>query len=209
MSSTRSPGDIREPKTRAVSFPGERLVLVDSDDNPTGVALKSEAHAGNGLLHRAFSIFLFDHQGRVLLHERSAEKPLWPGYWTNSCCSHPREGENYRDACRRRLRQELGVSCELGFLYRFQYQAQFGEQGAEHELCSVFAGVLDPMQQPRVHPAEIASWDWFTPATVNRWIREGREQFTPWFLSEWEQLMGVQWPRLRDILRGGHLDGVA
>ena len=121
-----------------VSFDSEALIVVDAQDQVLGYDSKAALHRGSGTLHRAFSIFLFNAQGEVLLQQRSDQKALWPAFWSNTCCSHPRRGETYEIATQRRLKEELGVSADLAFTHRFQYQAQYDESGAEHELCSVY-----------------------------------------------------------------------
>jgi isopentenyl-diphosphate delta-isomerase len=186
-----------------VSFDDEQLILVDEDDAVTGHCSKAEAHRGAGLLHRAFSIFLFADSETVLLHRRAAAKPLWAGFWTNSVCSHPRRGETYAFATRRRLREELGVSAELQCLYRFAYQAPFGLKGSEHELCSVFVGRLGPEQMVRPNPTEIGDWGWFNCAEVDQRLSEAPGQFTPWFRLEWAQLRGEFRPCVEAVCNRG------
>src|SRR5690625_5968564 len=93
---------------------------------------KADCHDGDGVLHRAFSVFLFDADGRLLIQQRVAEKRLWPLYWANSCCSHPRAGEETEEAVPRRLDEELGVSADVEYVYKFQYQARFGPRSEEH-----------------------------------------------------------------------------
>ncbi len=94
-----------------VSSPTESLILVDDTDEQIGFCAKSECHRGNGLLHRAFSVFIFNREVKVLHQQRSEQKPLWPLFWSNSCCSHPREAEEVEDAGRRRLREDLNLQC--------------------------------------------------------------------------------------------------
>jgi isopentenyl-diphosphate delta-isomerase len=183
---------------RQVSFDDELLILVDEADNVTGYESKRNAHAGPGMLHRAFSIFLFSPSGRVLLHKRSTQKPLWPSYWTNSCCSHPRKGESYTVAAHRRLREELGVDAELEFLYQFQYSAAFHEQGSERELCAVFVGRLEQDCAILANPNEVAAWRWVSCTQLDAWVREAPENFTPWFLLEWRRL---QTDKRADVIR--------
>ena len=101
--------------SEVVSSPTEELILVDELDREIGQGAKSECHAGNGILHRAFSVFIFNSRNELLLQRRSAEKPLWPNYWSNTCCSHPRVGESMGEAVNRRLAQELGIECSLTF----------------------------------------------------------------------------------------------
>ena len=169
-----------------VSFDSESLIIVDADDRVLGHGSKAALHEGQGTLHRAFSIFLFNSKGEVLLTKRSDEKPLWPGYWSNTCCSHPRRGESYHSATQRRLREELGVETPLEFTHRFQYQAHFGDSGSEHELCSVYVGVTD--DDPTPHPLEIAEWQWLSRERLDHWIEEAPESLTPWCKMEWREL---------------------
>lgn len=171
-----------------MSFDDEPLILVDATDQITGYLSKVEAHAGAGVLHRAFSIFLFNPQGQVLLQQRSREKPLWPLYWSNSCCSHPRRGETNQDAIHRRLREELSVDTELEFVYRFEYHAPFGDIGAEHELCSVYLGRLGDAQEIDVNPSEVADCRWLSLAEIDTLMAAEPDRVTPWFVMEWQRL---------------------
>ncbi|KAA6186643.1 isopentenyl-diphosphate Delta-isomerase [Thiohalocapsa marina] len=175
-------------KHKTVSFDNEPLILVDGEDNVTGYETKVNAHLGNGLLHRAFSIFLFTDDNKVLLQQRSGTKPLWPLYWSNSCCSHPRKGETYDTAVHRRLREELTIDADLVYLYRFRYQAKFAEIGSEHELCSVYVGKIPAPVRVDVNPSEIAAWQWMDCDAVDRLIEQQPDQVTPWFVMEWQRL---------------------
>lgn len=179
-------------KTRwqEVSFAEESLILVNAQDQPCGFDSKLNVHTGAGTLHRAFSIFLFRDPEHVLLHRRSATKLLWPGFWTNSCCSHPRRGECNSLATQRRLQQELGVSAQLRYLYRFQYQASFLDIGSENELCSVYIGRLEDDRRLRVNQSEISAWDWFHVDAIDDWLVTAPETLTPWFKLEWRELRG-------------------
>ena len=169
-----------------VSFDDEPLILVDSEDREIGFLDKASAHDGDGVLHRAFSLFVFNGRGELLLQQRAADKRLWPGYWANTCCSHPRRGEAIEDAIDRRLNEELGLACALRFLFKFQYQAHFGEAGSEHELCHVFVGHSD--EAPQVNASEIDAVRWLTPAALDTEIQQHPERFTPWLKIEWERL---------------------
>jgi len=181
-----------------VSFDDEPLILVDEDDNEIGHKSKVECHQGHGTLHRAFSIFLFDDRGRVLLQQRAAGKPLWPLYWSNSCCSHPRRGESMQQALHRRLHEELGLDAELEFVYKFSYQADFGSVGAENELCHVYIGALTG-GEVRVHPDEIADWRWVPMNEVSRELEQEPDNYTPWFKLEWKALMGRWHDRIESL----------
>jgi len=182
---------------QSVSSPTESLILVDADDREIGFRSKVACHAGDGLLHRAFSVFLFNRNGQVLLQQRSAQKPLWPLYWSNSCCSHPRQSETIEDAGRRRIREELHLDCDVWFLYKFRYQAAYGDVGSEHELCHVFAGIADG--KVSAHPDEIVDWRYVDPDTLTREIAADGDRFTPWLKMEWERIRA---DFLVDILAG-------
>ena len=164
----------------------DTLILVDSNDNETGFMQKVACHLGQGKLHRAFSVFLFDPAGRLLLQQRSANKMLWGGYWANSCCSHPRLGEATADAARRRTQEELGVTADLSFLYKFEYHAQFGDIGAEHELCYVYAGHFDG--NVSVDPAEVSATRLVTPDELTADIDANPDIYSPWLKLEWARI---------------------
>ena len=166
-----------------VSNASEQLILVDDFDREIGFEAKTEAHMGKGVLHRAFSIFVFNSANELLLQQRSLAKMLWPGYWSNTCCSHPRRGESMVDAVTRRLTQELGFECPLDYLYKFKYHAQFGAVGAEHELCSVYFGRYDGPVDVNVN--EIAAWRFVGVEALERELKIAPETFTPWFKMEW------------------------
>lgn len=173
-----------------VSSEQELLICVDGQDQSVGSATKGECHDGAGTLHRAFSIFIFNPQGQLLLQQRAEGKRLWPAFWSNSCCSHPRWGEEIEDAANRRLKQELGLSAKLNYLYKFEYAAQYqelGQQlGSEHELCSVFVGRSNA--QPQVNANEISSWRWVEPKALTHALQEEPEHYTPWLQLEWQRL---------------------
>ncbi len=169
-----------------VSFDSESLILVDDQDKEIGHKDKLSCHAGNGILHRAFSLFIFNNLGELLLQQRSVHKPLWPLYWSNSCCSHPRRGETMLEAISRRSQQELGITTEFQYLYKFKYQASYSDIGAEHELCWVFVGKSsEPIQ---VNENEIASWRFISATDLAQELRQNPNQFTPWFKLEWQRL---------------------
>jgi len=165
----------------------EPLILVDDADREIGHLDRANCHAGVGILHRAFSLLIFNGNGELLLQQRAAGKRLWPLYWSNSCCSHPRRSEGMEAAIHRRLMEELGLACPLHFLFKFQYQAQFDAAGAERELCSVFIGRCNA--RVRVNPEEIRAWRW-TPTAALELEMAGPEAagFTPWFRLEWERI---------------------
>jgi isopentenyl-diphosphate delta-isomerase len=169
-----------------VSFESEELIVVDPQDHEIGYRSKAQCHDGDGVLHRAFSLFVFDPRGRVLLQQRSAQKRLWPLYWSNSCCSHPRRGESADDAAHRRLYQELHLRADLRFLYKFTYHAVYENLGAEHELCWVYAGTTG--DEVRANENEVADWRFVTPSALDAELRATPERFTPWFKLEWNRI---------------------
>lgn len=164
----------------------DSLILVDEQDEAIGTLPKIDCHVGDGILHRAFSVFLFNNEGEVLLQQRSPEKMLWGGYWSNSCCSHPRSGESVEDAAKRRIMEELGVSSELNFLYKFLYHARFGDVGCEHEYCWVFAGRYDG--NPVVNRDEITDWRHLSPSALSEEMAANEDRFTPWLKLEWARI---------------------
>lgn len=173
-------------RSEDVSSEQESLILVDSDDRETGFLEKSACHAGQGVLHRAFSLFVFNAKGQLLIHQRASGKRLWPDYWSNSCCSHPRRGEGMAEAVRRRLGQELGLQIPLNFLYKFEYQADYQGIGTEHELCWVYAGHSDA--EPVINSTEIRDWQWIDPLELGAQLKQESHRFTPWFRMEWERI---------------------
>ena len=192
-------GDNDARQHALVSSDFEPLILVDAADREVGFMSKARCHEGGGVLHRAFSLFIFNSEGQLLLQQRSAAKRLWPGYWSNSCCSHPRRGESLQVATRRRLWQELGMRCELSPLFKFRYQAQFDATGAENELCSVYVGSSDGPVRANVH--EIADWCWIDPQQLQDELQRDARRFTPWFKIEWarmQTLMCGPLPRAQD-----------
>lgn len=180
-----------------VSFDSEKLILVDTDDVEIGHLDKDKCHDGDGLLHRAFSLFVFNGEGKLLVQKRSAQKRLWPLYWSNSCCSHPRQGELMADAVERRLHQELGVRSELAFLYKFIYRERFGDRGAEYELCWVYIGKSDDPVRP--NPNEIADWRYLSPQELDQDLRANPNSYSPWMRMEWETIQRDHAHQLSDI----------
>jgi isopentenyl-diphosphate delta-isomerase len=182
----------------AAAADSELLILVDEDDREVGYLNKIACHQGAGVLHRAFSLLIFNNKGELLLQQRAASKRLWPLYWSNTCCSHPRRFETMEVAIHRRLFEELGLHCPLQFLFRFRYQAQFDAAAAEQELCSVYAGRYNgPV---RINPEEILAWRWISPEALQAELaKTGAEKFTPWFRLEWERIWREHRAELRSL----------
>ncbi len=161
------------------------LILVDDDDRVIGHERRAKCHDGAGLLHRAFSVLLFDPQGRVLLQQRAGGKRLWPGYWSNACCGHPEEGEETGPAAERRLHEELGVQVPLQPLFRHRYALSFGSAGSERESCGVFLGrCADDAPVPA--PLEVAALRWIAADELDVELSQ-QGAFTPWFQLLWQR----------------------
>jgi isopentenyl-diphosphate delta-isomerase len=155
----------------------EMLVLVDEQDREVGVEEKQAAHVA-GKLHRAFSIYIFNSRGELLLTRRAAGKYHSPGLWTNTCCGHPRPGETTPDAARRRLREETGIVCEIAPKFEFLYRAEFGNGLVEHEYDHVFTGVYDgPLA---IDPAEADAVEWIDPQKLLEDVAARPDRYTAW-----------------------------
>lgn len=155
----------------------EVVVLVDEHDREVGQAPKLQAHE-RGLLHRAFSVFVLNGRGEVLLQRRADGKYHSGGLWTNTACGHPRPGEPAAAAARRRLREEMGFECALVPAGSFVYRARVGGL-VEHEVDHLFHGQYDAAPHP--DPAEVGAWRWMRVETALADAREHPEHYTPWF----------------------------
>jgi isopentenyl-diphosphate Delta-isomerase len=156
----------------------EQLILVDENNRATGSAGKTAVHRA-GLLHRAFSIFIVDDRGRIVLQQRNRQKYHSGGLWANSCCGHPRPGEQTITAARRRLNEELGVSSALSFGFFSRYRSELDNGMHENELVYVYFGRLESEPQP--HPDEVADVDYLSYREIDRRIKRDPDSFTFWF----------------------------
>ena len=159
----------------------DTLILVDENDAPLGYEEKERCHRLPTRLHRAFSVFLFNRQGEMLIHRRSLLKKTWPGFWTNACCSHPRKGESLETATARRLKEELGIEAApaLTHLFAFSYNAVYDEEYGEEEVDHVFFGSYDGPVNPDTE--EIAEWRYVGTEELEAEVRAEGGRFTPWF----------------------------
>lgn len=155
----------------------ERVILVNEQDEPTGTMEKLEAHR-RGVLHRAFSVFLFDGDGRLLLQQRSATKYHSASLWTNTCCSHPRPGEATAAAAMRRLKEEMGLEADLEHRFAFTYEAAVGNDLREHEYDHVFFGIA--ASNPVPAPAEVRSWRFVSLPDLRAEMEADPHCFTAW-----------------------------
>jgi isopentenyl-diphosphate delta-isomerase len=190
---------------QVVSSEAEELILVDANDDERGFLSKAECHDGDGVLHRAFSVFLFNESGKLLLQQRSAGKRLWPGYWSNTCCSHPRRGESMQVATQRRLMDELHIEAVLQFVYKFTYQATYNEIGSEHELCHVYLGRVHGEVTPNRNEIEAIRYE--SAEFLDRELATRDHPFTPWFRQEWRALRADHAELLLPFLRSQSATG--
>ncbi|TVZ40197.1 isopentenyl-diphosphate delta-isomerase [Alteromonadaceae bacterium 2753L.S.0a.02] len=192
--------ELAHDRFAVVSSESDLLILVNDKDEELGSADKASCHDKDGILHRAFSILIFNSQGELLLQKRSPDKRLWGGFWSNSCCSHPRFGETMPEASERRLWEELGLRSNLTFLYKFQYHADFGAAGAERELCWVYAGISD--EPPSTNSNEISEWRYVSKAKLDAELERTPEAFTPWFKMEWQEIFRSHKSTLNRLFEG-------
>ena len=162
----------------------ELVVLVNPQDEVLGLMEKMQAHK-NGLLHRAFSVFLFNENGDMLLQRRAEGKYHSPNQWTNACCSHPRQNESYLDAAQRRLKEELGIESELTERFDFIYKADVGQGLWEHELDHVFTGFYNG--DFNLNPDEVSEIKHMSISDLNTDIQQYPERYTEWFKIIWEE----------------------
>ncbi len=156
----------------------EYVILVDENNNRLGVMEKQEAHQ-KALLHRAFSVLVFNSKNEMLLQQRALGKYHSAGLWTNTCCSHPRDNEETIDAAHRRLKEEMGFDCELTELFNFIYHAPLDNGLTEHELDFVYVGRHD--KEPETNKNEVAAYRWIKIDKLMEEIRTQPERFTYWF----------------------------
>ena len=164
----------------------EYVVLVDELDNKVGLMEKMEAHI-NPILHRAFSIFIFNSKNEMLLQQRALSKYHTPGLWTNTCCSHPRDGESLHDATNRRLQEEMGMQCELKEAFSFIYKADVMQGLVEHEFDHVFIGTSDDL--PIINKDEVESFRYDTVENIKADIERNPQNYTAWFKIAFDKLL--------------------
>ena len=157
----------------------EEVILVNEKDKVLGYMEKQEAHI-KGLMHRAFSIFIFNDKNELLLQKRAVEKYHSGGLWTNTCCSHPRKNETNIEAAYRRLNEEMGMSCVLNKVFTFTYKAVLDKGLTEHEFDHVFFGFTN--QKPKINNDEVAEYKYISIANLEKTVSTRPELFTEWFL---------------------------
>lgn len=162
------------------------IILVDENDIQIGTGEKYDIHL-KGILHRAFSIFLFNRSGEMLLQRRAFSKYHSGGLWTNTCCSHPMPGELAPMAARRRLKEEMSIECDLQFIYKFIYRAELGNGLIEYELDHVFIGNYDGIVSP--NQVEVADFEFKSISLLEAEVSLNPERFTVWFRIIFNELL--------------------
>lgn len=161
-----------------ISLDQAYVILVDEKDNPIGKMEKIEAHE-KGLLHRAFSVFIFNDKEELLLQQRALTKYHTPGLWTNTCCSHQKDGESNTAAGQRRLEEEMGFSVPLSEIMSFTYKAPFSNGLTEHEFDHILIGHYN--EEPKPNPDEVHDWKWERLENIETDIKRNPDQYTEWF----------------------------
>ncbi len=156
----------------------KNVILVNEHDQEVGLMDKIEVHR-KGLLHRAFSVFVINSHGELMLHQRAYGKYHSGGLWTNTCCSHPHYGEAVEEAAHRKLQEEMGFDCQLRKLFDFIYRINVGQRLIENELDHLFVGFYDNM--PYINPKEVANWKWMNLDRIENELITNPEKYTEWF----------------------------
>ncbi|EGP93044.1 isopentenyl-diphosphate Delta-isomerase [Nitrosarchaeum koreense] len=160
----------------------EYVILVDENDNPIGSEEKVRCHLPNGKLHRAFTALLFDKNGRLVLTRRAKEKMLWPEDWDGTVASHPREGETYTASAERRMPEEVGISCKMDYLMKFEYHVPYKNIGSENEICGTLIGIVDESTKFKMIEGEIDEIKWISASELLSEIKNNPKIYCPWML---------------------------
>ena len=166
----------------------DNVILVDEQDRELGLMEKMEAHR-KGLLHRAFSVFVLNPEGELLLQQRATHKYHSGGLWTNTCCSHPRKDESVVTAAHRRLMEEMGFDCHIDKLLEFTYRAELDKGMIEHEYDHLFVGYYD--KDPLINTEEVSDWRWLPLDQVKAGIESNGDQYTEWFKIIFERFINT------------------
>lgn len=162
----------------------ENVILVDAHDQELGLMEKMEAHR-KGLLHRAFSVFVLNEKGELMLQQRAASKYHSGTLWTNTCCSHPRDGETAEQAAHRRLQEEMGFDCPVQKVLEFTYRAELDQGMIEHEYDHLFIGQYNG--EPQLNPEEVMAWKWINLDDLSADIKANPDRYTEWFKIIWQE----------------------
>jgi isopentenyl-diphosphate delta-isomerase len=184
-------------KSKAEGLAMEQIILVDEQDREVGTGEKIQTHR-EGALHRAFSIFVFDLRGRLLLQKRARSKYHSGSLWSNTCCGHPRPGEQTEAAARRRLREEMNFTCDIRKAFDFIYKVEFSSDLYEHEYDHVFIGLFDG--DPLPSESEVEEWKWIEPEELISDMRSRPESYTHWFKVAIERVLALFGSQIKPAL---------
>ena len=160
----------------------EFVILVDGNDNPIGKEEKVKCHLPNGKLHRAFTALIFNKEGKLLLTRRSDSKMLWPGEWDGTVASHPREGETYVSSAERRMPEEIGITCQMNYVNKFEYHVPYKNIGSENEVCGTLVGVVDDFDESSLIKDEISAIKWISPNELKTELENNLDIYCPWMV---------------------------
>ncbi len=177
----------------------EKLVLVNEKDEAIGLEEKVKCHKGKGILHRAFTILLFDNKKRVLLQKRAESKMLWPFYWETTCSSHPKENETYEGSGKRRLKEELRINTPLKLADKFVYHSYYKDIGAEYEFCAILVGKYDK-ENIDFNTEEVKDVKWITINELKQELNRNPQNYAPWLGIALERLFNQYGSNLKNLL---------
>ena len=160
----------------------EYVILVDENDNPIGKEEKVKCHLPNGKLHRAFTALIFNNEGKLLLTKRSEGKMLWPNDWDGTVASHPRESETYVSSAERRMPEEIGISCKMNYVNKFEYHVPYKDIGSENEICGTLIGTIDSFDESSMIKDEISEIKWINPDELKNELEHNRDVYCPWMI---------------------------
>ena len=160
----------------------EYVILVDQDDNPIGKEDKVKCHLPNGKLHRAFTALIFNGDGKLLLTKRSEGKMLWPNDWDGTVASHPRESETYVSSAERRMPEEIGISCKMNYINKFEYHVPYKDIGSENEICGTLIGTVDNFDNSCMIKDEISEVKWINPDELKNELEQRKDTYCPWMV---------------------------
>jgi len=160
----------------------EYVILVDQDDNPIGKEDKVKCHLPNGKLHRAFTALIFNGDGKLLLTKRSEGKMLWPNDWDGTVASHPKESETYVSSAERRMPEEIGISCKMNYVNKFEYHVPYKDIGSENEICGTLIGMVDSFDNSCMIKDEISEVKWINPDELKNELEQNRDAYCPWMV---------------------------
>ena len=173
-------------KNLKVHYSGDRMeeyvVLVDQNDIQIGKEDKVKCHLPNGKLHRAFTALIFNGDGKLLLTKRSEGKMLWPNDWDGTVASHPRESETYVSSAERRMPEEIGISCKMNYVNKFEYHVPYKDIGSENEICGTLIGTVDGFDNSRMIKDEISEVKWINPDELKNELEQNKDVYCPWMV---------------------------